>query len=402
MDQFRYTAKDSQGASRTGIIEAVDLKQASGLLHEMGLVVIKIVPKGESLGIGSLIAKFRGTSTGSVATFTRQLSTMINAGLSLVDALVILEKQLNDQSIKVAIKDITKDIQAGGTFASSLAKHPKIFSTSFISMVKAGEASGTLDLVLTRLADTLEKQREFESKVKGAFIYPIIIVVAMILVTIIVLVFVVPRISVLYTDLNVDLPLPTKILLALSSFVRTFWWVLIFVPPAAYYGLRAFRKTPEGKIVIDHLLLKLPIFGRMNEYTSFTELTRTLGSLVGSGVPILDALKIAGDVAGSAVHQQAIKEAAHLIEKGGQLSTAFSYQESFPPIVPQMIAVGEETGKLDEVLSKLAHYFETEVEQQVKNLTAALEPLIMVVLGIGVALLVISIILPIYKITSAL
>lgn len=402
MEQYRYTAKDSQGQSRVGIIEAVDVKQASSLLHEMGLVVIKIVPKGTSIGIGTLIGRFRGASIGSVANFTRQLATMINAGLSLIDALVILEKQLDDSSIKQSINEITKDIQSGSSFATALSKHARIFPPSYISMIKAGEASGTLDQVLTRLADNLEKQREFESKVKGAFIYPIIVVIAMLLVSVIVLIFVIPRISVLYTDLKVGLPLPTRILLALSDFLRTFWWALILVPPAAFYGLRFFRKTPEGKIVIDHILLKLPVFGRLNEYTSFTELTRTLGSLVGSGVPILDALRIAGDVAGSAVHQQAIKEASYLVEKGGQLSTAISQQESFPPIIPQMIAVGEETGKLDEVLSKLSHYFEVEVEQQVKNLTAALEPLIMIVLGIGVALLVISIILPIYKITSAL
>lgn len=402
MDQFHYTAKDQTGLSRTGIIEAFDVKQASGLLHDMGLVVIKIVPKGESLSLGAIIGRFRGTSTSSISNFTRQLSTMINAGLSLIDSLAILEKQISDNAIKLAVKEITKDIQAGGTFASALAKHPRIFSPSYISMIKAGEASGTIDQVLARLADTLEKQKEFEGKVKGAFIYPIIILVAMLLVSIIVLVFVVPRISVLYGELEVELPLPTRILMAMSTLIRTFWWALIFVPPALFYALKAFRRTPEGKVMLDRIALKLPVFGKINEYTSFTELSRTLGSLVGSGVPILDALKIASEVSGSAVHQQAIKESARQVEKGGQLSTAFSYQESFPPILPQMIAVGEETGKLDEVLTKLAHYFESEVEQQVKNLTAALEPLIMVVLGIGVALLVISIILPIYKITSAL
>jgi type IV pilus assembly protein PilC len=402
MIQFKYTAKDQTGDTRIGIIEAVDQRQASTLLHDMGLVVIKIVPKGDSFDLGSILRKFRGTSTASLSNFTRQLATMINAGLSLIDAMVILEKQLNDVTIKQALREITKDVQSGSTFASALAKHSHIFPSSYISMIKSGEASGTLDQVLNRLADTLEKQREFESKVKGAFIYPIIIVIAMMLVSVIVLVFVVPRISSLYTDLNVDLPLPTKVLLFLSDTVRTFWWALIFIPPVGFYGLKWFRKTPEGRIVLDGLTLKIPVIGRMNEYTSFTQLTRTLGSLIGSGVPILDALKISSEVAGNAVHQHAIKDSAKMVEKGGQLSAAFSHQEVFPPIIPQMIAVGEETGKLDEVMDKLSHYFEVEVEQQVKNLTSALEPLIMIFLGIGVALLVISIILPIYKITSSL
>lgn len=402
MEQFRYNAKDQQGDPRAGVIEAVDIRQASSLLHDMGFVVIKIVPKKEGVSLSNVIRRFRGTSTASVANFTRQLATMINAGLSLIDALSILEKQISDRTMQNTINEVAKDIQAGGTFASALGKHSGIFSLSYISMIKAGEASGTLDQVLGRLADTLEKQREFESKVKGAFIYPIIVLVAMLIVALIVLLFVVPRISVLYKDLSVGLPLPTKILIFMSDSVRNFWWALIFMPPAIYYALKTFRKTPEGKQIIDEVTLKIPVMGRMNEYTSFTELTRTLGSLVGSGVPILDALKIAGDVATSAVHQKALKDVAKLVEKGGQVSAAFSQQEVFPPIIPQMIAVGEETGKLDEVLSKLAHYFEVEVEQQVKNLTAALEPLIMIVLGIGVAGLVISIILPIYKITSAL
>lgn len=402
MEQFRYTAKDEHSEIRTGVVEAVDMRQASGQLHDMGLVVIKIVPKADSFGFGTYLQKMRGTSIGNVANFTRQLSTMINAGLSLIDSLVILEKQLDNKIMQNTAREITKDIQSGSTFAAALAKHHHIFSLSFISMIKAGEASGTLDQVLTRLADTLEKQREFEGKIKGAFIYPIIVLTAMFIVGLIVLIFVVPRISILYNDLNVSLPLPTQILIALSNFVRTFWWALIFLPPGLFYFMRWFRKTPEGKILIDRWLIKLPVFGKINEFTSFTELTRTLGSLIGSGVPILDALKIAGDVASSGVHQEALREATKIVEKGGQLSVAFSHLEVFPPIITQMVAVGEETGKLDEVLSKLAHYFEVEVEQQLKNLTAALEPFIMIVLGIGVAALVISIILPIYKITSAI
>lgn len=402
MEQYRYTAKDNTGDTRTGVIEAIDPRQASSLLHDMGLVVIKIVPRGTSLGIGSIIQRFRGTSLTSLSNFTRQLSTMINAGLSLIDSLEILEKQFNDEVMRQAIKEVTKDIQSGGTFASALGKHPRIFSPSFISMIKAGEASGTLDQVLGRLADSLEKEREFSGKVKGAFIYPIIIIIAMTLVAVIVLVFVVPRISGLYKDMNVDLPLPTKMLMALSSFIINFWWLIILAVIGLVIFYRGFKKTPEGKMLIDKITLATPVLGRLSQYTSFTELTRTLGSLVGSGVPILDSLKIASEVTGSANHQAALKNAAKLVEKGGQLSTALSHEEVFPPIISQMVAVGEETGKLDEVLMKLAHYFEVEVEQQVKNLTAALEPLIMVVLGIGVAALVISIILPIYKITSAL
>lgn len=402
MEQFRYKAKDREGSTRDGLIEAVDMRQAAGLLHDMGLIVIKISPKKDSANPLDILKQIKGVGVGSLSNFTRQLSTMINAGLSLIDALVILEKQMPDPILRGAIKDITKDIQSGGTFASSLQKHTKIFSPSYISMIKAGEASGTLDQVLNRLSDSLEKQREFQGKVKGAFIYPIIILIAMFLVITIVLVFVVPRISVLYKDLEVELPFPTKVLMFMSSTLINFWWLLILIPIGGVFLLRSFRKTQEGRVAIDAFMMRVPVLGKMNQYTSYTELTRTLGSLVGSGVPILDALKIAGEVATSATHQEALKDAARQVEKGGQLSAAFARGEVFPPIIPQMIAVGEETGKLDEVLLKLSHYFEVEVEQQVKNLTAALEPFIMIFLGIMVAGLVVSIILPIYEITSSI
>lgn len=396
MQQFDYVVKDARGQTKKGVVEAVDKKQASSILHEKGFVVIKIDEKKKEFAI-----HFGGIGLGPVSNFTRQLATMISSGLPLTESLVVLEKQTENERFKEIIKKLADDIQGGTTFAGALAKHPDEFSLAYINIVKAGESSGTLDKVLAKLADTLEKQREFQSKVKGAFVYPAIILVAMVMVIAVIMIFVVPKLTDLYTQLNITLPLPTKILIFLSKVFVNFWWLMIIIAVAANIGFRRYRKTEEGALVVDRLMLKVPIMGKLNRDSSLTEFTRTLGSLISAGVPILEGLKISGDVATNALHRQAVHRAAALVEKGAQLSKAVGQDPIFPAIVPQMIAVGEETGKIDDVLNKVSNYFELEVEHQVKNLTSALEPIIMIVLGVMVALLVISIILPIYNITSS-
>lgn len=391
MQQFTYIVKDKTGQTKKGIVEAVDSRAASAILHERGFLVIKIEDKKKEFNIS-----FGGVNLGAVANFTRQLSTMIASGLPLTDSLVVLQKQTENKQLQEIIVSVADDIQGGSTFAASLSKHPKAFSIAYVNIVKAGESSGTLDKVLLKLADTLEKDREFQAKVKGAFVYPAIIMIAMVLVVSIIMIFVVPKLSELYSQLNVDLPLPTKILMALSGFMVNFWWLVIILSVGASILFKRYRKTEAGALVVDRLILKIPIMGRLNRDTSLTEFTRTLSSLISAGVPILEGLKISGDVAGNATHRLAIKRAAVLVEKGTQLSKAIGQDDTFPAIVPQMISVGEETGKIDEVLSRVSNYFDLEVDHQVKNLTASLEPIIMIVLGIMVALLVISIIMPIY------
>lgn len=397
MQQFTYIVKDKVGQTKKGLIEAVDARAASGILHEKGFVVIKIEEKkkGVSFSIGGSV------NIGSVANFTRQLATMIASGLPLTDSLVVLQKQTENKKLQEIVAQIADDIQGGSTFAASLAKHPKEFSVAYINIVKAGESSGTLDKVLLKLADTMEKDREFQSKVRGAFIYPTIIMIAMALVITVIMIFVIPKLSDLYTQMNVQLPLPTKIIMALSNFMVNFWWLVILVIVGAGIALRRYRKTESGALVVDRIILKIPIMGKLNRDSSLTEFTRTLGSLISAGVPILEALKISGDVSSNATHRLAIKKAAVLVEKGSQLSKAIGQDNTFPAIVPQMIAVGEETGKIDEVLGRVSNYFDLEVDHQVKNLTASLEPIIMIVLGVMVAFLVISIIMPIYGLTSA-
>jgi type IV pilus assembly protein PilC len=251
------------------------------------------------------------------------------------------------------------------------------------------------------LADNLEKQQEFGSKVKGALIYPVVIVVGMIIVSIIMMIFVIPRLLSLYADFNASLPLPTLILIGISNFVIRFWFIILLLVGAGLYIFNLYKATSEGRRKIDALVFKIPVFGNLQRQIILTELTRTLSLMVGAGVPILEALNITSEVVGNTVISDALKDAAIQVEKGFPIAFAFSrHPEAFPFILSQMVAVGEETGKMDEVLTKISHIFEVESDEEVKGLTAAIEPIVMVILGLGVGFLVIAVILPIYNLTS--
>jgi type IV pilus assembly protein PilC len=300
------------------------------------------------------------------------------------------------------VAQILADVEAGESFSSSLAKHPKIFSKTYMALVKSGEVGGVMDAVLTRLADNLEKQGEFSSKVKGALIYPVIIVVGMVLVSIIMMVFVIPKLLSLYADFNATLPLPTLILIGISNFFIHYWFVIFGILAVGYYILKMYKATINGRRKIDELIFKIPVFGDLRRQIILTELTRTLALMVGAGVPILEALNITSEVVDNSIISSALKDASKQVERGFPIAFSFSrHPEAFPFILSQMVAVGEETGKMDEVLTKVSHIFEVDSDEKVKGLTAAIEPLVMVVLGLGVGFLVIAVILPIYNLTSS-
>ena len=326
---------------------------------------------------------------------------MINAGLPITEALLILRSQAK-KSMQTVVAQLLADVEAGDSFSNALIKHPKVFGKTYIALVKSGEVGGVLDAVLMRLADNLEKQQEFGSKVKGALIYPVIIVFGMFVVGIIMLVFVIPRLLSLYSDLNAELPVPTKILIGVSDFFVHYWFIVFALLGIGFYVLRLYRATPEGRRKIDELIFKIPVYGDLQRQIILTDLTRTLAMMVGAGVPILDALHITSEVVGNTLVSDALIDASNQVEKGFPVAFAFSkHPEAFPFILSQMIAVGEETGKMDEILGKISHIFEVESDEKVKGLTAAIEPIVMAVLGIGVGFLVIAVILPIYSLTSS-
>jgi len=399
MNRFNYKAKDKQGKLVIGEVEAASVNDAARLVRGKGLYGISITAKIDSPF--AILRRLRDKVTPrDVTTFTRQLSTMINAGLPITEALLILRSQSKGSMGKV-VAQLTADVEAGESLSGALGKHAKIFSRTYVALVKSGEVGGVMDAVLARLADNMEKQQEFSGKVKGALIYPAIIVVGMAIVSLIMMIFVIPRLTSLYTEFNATLPLPTRILIGISNFFIQYWFIVLALFGAGLYALGAYRKTKAGRRKTDELIFKAPIFGDLQRQIILTELTRTLSLMVGAGVSILEALNITSEVVGNSIISDALKDSAKQVEKGFPIAYSFArHPEAFPFILSQMVAVGEETGKMDEVLTKISHVFEVESDERVKGLTSAIEPLVMVLLGLGVGFLVIAVILPIYNLTS--
>ena len=382
----------------SGRIEAKSVRAAAALLHERKLFVVDVKPVGDEL-IAHIQSVLFGVKQNDVVLFTRQLSTMISAGLPLANALSILAQQSNADMSRL-VSSVLQDIEGGLSFADALGKHPKEFGTMYIQLIRAGELGGVLDDVLGRLADNMEKSSQFRAKTKGALIYPVIVIIAMLVVAAIMMIFVIPKMTALYKDFDAELPLMTQLLIGSSDFFVRFWWLVGGIIGGGVFAFLKWKKSDQGKHTFDRMLLRMPLFGSLIEKIALTEFTRTLALLLNSGVSLLQALEIVTQGVDNVIYKDALVESAKQVEKGVSLSQALSRYSDFPPILQQMMAVGEETGKLDEVLRKLSVYFEQESEQAVKNLTAAIEPMIMIVLGIGVGALVIAVIMPIYNLTS--
>lgn len=399
MEKFDYLAVDKDRKKSKGQIEALNQVQAVGILRSRGLFVVSL-NKIEVLPAYLLwLNRFQRVKEKDVVHFTRQLATMIKAGLPLTTALSILKYQ-SSLAMSKTVDEILREIEGGGSFSKALAKHGQVFNAVYLSLVQSGEAAGVLDKVLLRLADNLEKQAEFKAKTKNALIYPAIITLAMVIVGIIMTVFVIPKLTSLYTEFGAELPFMTKVLIGISNFMVKAWYVILGLGLVGGAALIKWRQTPSGKFFFHRLAIKLPIFGPLRVKTILTEITRTLALLVESGVSIIEALEITSGSADNVIFSDSIKRAAKEVEKGVPLAVAIGSYEHFPPIVAQMLAVGEETGKIDEVMFNLSGYFEMEAEQAVKGLTTAIEPLMMILLGVGVAFLVIAIVMPIYNLTS--
>ena len=398
MLKFNYKAKDSESRTVAGIVEADSLKQAQDLLHEKGYFIVSLKEQASKLLSDSFSPQ--GISFGELVHITRQLSTMITAGLNLDESLLILVTQVKNPKLVNLLKKVEEEVRSGKTFTSTLEKFPKVFSPVYISMVRAGEASGKLDIVLERLADNLEKSRDFKNKVRGALVYPLLVLSGMVVVTFIVMTVVVPRLTGLYKEFDIDLPLPAKILIGISDIFVSYWYFMIIVAIALFLTAVKIRKSKYGQFVIASVTMNLPIIGPIFKQSTLVEVTKTMAILIESGVPILSALEIARSATGNIIFKDAFDMAAKKVEKGFPLSDPLLENKAMPTILGQMVAIGEHTGKLGESLTKLSRYFETEADGAVRTLTTLIEPLIMVVLGLGVGFLVMAVLLPIYSLTS--
>lgn len=400
--KLHYKAVTQQGKIVIGIIEANSIKDAAHYLRSREFFPITVAKKEKSELLNMLPFFSNKVGQKDLVVFTRQVSLMLVSGLTLVKALDILKDQATKESVREMLDGVITDIQEGSSFSKSITKYPDVFSPVYIALVRTSEASGLLDKALGRLADNLEKQQKLGSTIKAALTYPVIIVVLMIGVVFIMMTFVIPKLSDLYKQLNVELPLATKIVVSMSQFTTTFWPIILGFVILFPFLFRRFHKTEEGKMLIDNLVLKLPVFAPLIKKTILAEFSRTLGLLIGSGTLVVESLVETADIAGNYQFKNAILDTSSRVEKGVSVGEALSFYNIFPPILIQLVKVGEQTGKLDETLLRASEYFESEVDQAVKTLTTAMEPLIMVTLGVGVGFLVFSIITPIYKLTSSI
>jgi len=397
---FGYRAyKDKK--IHTGKLEANQAAEVVAYLRDNSYFPISVKPISNK-DEGFLGFIFDRVGFNDVVDLTRQLAIMLNAGLTLVDSFEILKKQTGKRSLLRIIEDIDKEIRGGQTFSSALQKYPHLFPNLYIALVKSGEASGKLSEILLKLAENLEKQREFQGKITGALIYPVIIVIAMIGVMFVMITFVIPKLLNLYRDFNIELPLTTQILIAVSSFSERYWPLIIAATIGAVFIVQNYLKTKPGRYNKDRLLFKLPVVGNVVRIASLVDATRTLSILIGSGVSILDALTIIIQTSDNMIYQLAFQSIRNQVEKGVALGAAMTKEEIFPPILVQMTTVGEQTGHLDDTLMRISRYFEMESEIAVKAMTTMIEPLILVVLGVGVGFLVMSVITPIYNLTNSI
>ena len=399
--KLTYKATSRDGTIQSGEIEAKDIAEAAFYLRSKQLLPIQIKPRQEAAGF-SLLSFFKRQNANDLVLFTRQLSSILSSGLTLMQALTILKEQTQAVTMKEIIGGIITDVQEGKTLAMAISKYPKTFSPIYISLIRAGESSGFLDKILERLADNLEKSQKLKSTIRSALLYPIIIVILMAVVMTIMMIFVVPQLTNLYANLNIQLPLTTQIVVGISNAVINFWPFVIGAIVLLIFAYRRWTATDSGRLLKDEVSLRVPIFGNIITLSILTELARTFGLLVGAGTLVVESLNQSADVSGNLVYQNAILDVAKRVEKGISVGDALSTYVIFPPILVQMVRIGEQTGKLDESLLKVSEYFEREVEGKVKGLTTALEPVIMVVLGVSVAFLIISIITPIYNLTSSI
>jgi type IV pilus assembly protein PilC len=397
---YKYSGTDANGNRREGTVDARSQELALSLLKNQGFFVINLNEQHSSFM--SQFNNLMGIPQGDIVNFTRQFSTMVSAGLPLSRALEVLAEQTSNSSLKKILSDVLRDVEGGAPLSSSLGRYPKQFNATYQALVKAGESSGKLDQILKRLATTMETDREINSKFKGAMIYPAIVMIAMVGVLVLMMLFVIPKLADMYKSLNVELPLVTKVMISASDFMVQKFYVVVLATVGIFFAMKTFLKSDTGKVLVTHITFTLPVFGKLNRLRDITQFARTLSLLIASAIPIVEALKIVSNVVSSSYYRDASLEAAKVVEKGNSLSEYFRYNKNFPPLVGQMVSVGEETGQLDEVLDKVATYYAGEVNHSIDGLSAAMEPLILILLGSMVGLLIISIITPIYKITTSL
>ena len=401
MPVFNYIGKTRSGTVQKGEIEANDRNAAVAVLRQRQVLVTSIRPRPKDIELK--IPGFGGkVKEKDIVIFTRQLATMIDAGLPLVQCLDILSRQSLNKQFATTIGKIKTDVESGDTFADALRKHPKVFTDFFTNMVEAGEAGGILDTILARLAVYMEKARALKGRVKSAMVYPAAIVSIAILVIVFLMIFVIPVFAEMFESFGGTLPAPTRLIMSLSDFTRRYILYAVPVVVAGIYLFKRFYRTDKGKRLVDSFMLKAPVVGPLIQKVAVAKFTRTLGTLVSSGVPIIDGLQITARTAGNKVVEDAVLAIIGSIKEGQTIAEPLSKQNIFPPMVVQMIEVGENSGALDMMLNKIADFYDEEVDTAVAGLTSLMEPALMVFLGTTIGFVVVAMYLPIFKMAGTI
>ncbi len=400
MSTYVYTVRDRAGKSISGTLEGDSSAAVSAKLRQMGYIIVKLSEKTEGLTMTIGKPKPKKVKSKDLTVMSRQFATMVNSGLSLTKCLSILSDQSESPGLRAIVAEVQKDVEGGQSLSDSLGKHPKTFPPIFVNMVRAGETGGVLDEVLMRIAEHFEKENALRAKIKSAMAYPLAMFAMSMLILFVMITFIVPVFVNMFAQLRGDLPLPTKILVIASDFVRGRWYVLVAVIAGSIYGFRAYKSTEKGRYQLDKIKLKLPIIGKLTSKIALSKFTRTFSTLISSGVPILSALDIVADTSGNAIVSEAVKKARVGIKEGETISKPLGESAVFPPMVVQMIAVGEETGALDSMLSKVADFYDADVEASVDALTSLIEPLMIAFLGLIVGGMVIALYMPMFKMVT--
>ncbi|MFA6171149.1 MAG: type II secretion system F family protein [Patescibacteria group bacterium] len=398
MPVFKYRATNRSKETLTGLVEAESLEYAEEILKDKGLSIVFLSLEGQEKSGGSgLLNRIKSKE---VVIFSRQFSVLISANVPLVQALKILVDQTANPRFKIIISQVSDEVDAGSRLSVALARRGNLFNDFFVSVVKSGETSGKLDEVLNYLADEMEKDYDMMSKIRGAMIYPAFVLSGLGVVGFLMLTFVVPKLTDIMSQSGGELPLATRILIGVSGFLGHYWWMVLAGVFGALIGFRFLIRTTKGKFVYDSIRLRLPIFGKLLQRIALVRFTRSMKTLIAGGVTIIDSLSIAADVVDNEVYKRIIQETIKEVEDGNSISTVFIKSKEIPIMVSQMMSIGEKTGKLDVILGRITDFYGREIENIVANLMTLMEPIIMVVMGLGVGLMVAAVIMPMYNMAS--
>lgn len=399
--KFVFKAKNERGQVREGMVEATDLNAAAGILERNGLVPISITEEKKAFGIIKALEKmWEGVSQKELVMFFQQLSTLIETHVPVVSALRTIEDQTNNRFFRIILKEMADDIEDGIQFSVAIEKHPDVFTVLTMSMIRSGETSGELQRSIDTIAKNIEKNYQLAAKIKGALYYPAFVIAVAIIMGFLVVTFILPKITLMIKELNVPVPWYTTFLVWLGDFMSVYWWAVLLIMAAGLGGMVYYARSSAGRREWEQIILKLPVIGNLSRSIYITRFSENFGALLEGGIPVVRALIITSQVVGNGVFEKIILKAADEVKTGGTISTVFLQSKEFPPIVAQMIRIGEETGSLATVLISVAKFYNQEVETTTKSLTTLIEPILIVALGIGVGILVIGVLMPIYNIAG--